>query len=185
VPSPRWPCRWILFTHRELRGSTVVLPLGSFEDHGEEAMMLDTLLALEASCRLAQRCNWLVAWPLGYGFSPEHRYSVSLDEDLVARLVLHIARGLEALGARRVVVLDAHYGHREAVMRATTSRGYVYINVWDLVAELGYYGFSEQLAFEKELGIRVSLHTSESVKCSYCGVQLPGASSVGLEVNVL
>ncbi|BEP16879.1 hypothetical protein PYJP_02310 [Pyrofollis japonicus] len=145
------PCNRMLYGYRELRGALVLLPLGSFEDHEDLPMVLDTLLATETACRAAEKCAALVAWPLGYGFSPMHKYSVSLDEDEVARLVLGITSSLYSIGASRVIVIDGHYGHREAVMRATAPRGISYVNVWDVLSKLGLNSFDKQIGFEREL----------------------------------
>ncbi len=142
-------CRELLYGYRELRGAVVLLPVGSFEDHFEEPMVLDTLLAFEISCRVAKQCGWLVAWPLGYSFSPEHRYSVSLDEDLDAALVAWVAGSLLRLGASRVIVVDGHYGHRVALEHVAKTRGLGYINVWDALTSMGYSSFDEQVGFEK------------------------------------
>jgi hypothetical protein len=145
------PCNRMLYGYQELHGALVLLPLGSFEDHEDLPVVLDTLLATETACRVAEKCAALVAWPLGYGFSPVHWYSVSLGEDEVARLVLGVANGLYSMGASRVIVVDGHYGHREAVMRATAPRGIGYVNVWDILSELGIDSFKKQIGFEREL----------------------------------
>ena len=142
-------CSRMLYGFSRVSGSVVLVPVGSFEDHFDEPMVLDTLLALEASCRVAEKCGWLVAWPLGYGFSPGHRYSVSLDEDLDARLVLHVADSLRRLGARRIVVVDGHYGHSVGLGSVLRSRGHDYINVWSVLEGLGYSDFEKQVLFEK------------------------------------
>jgi len=142
-------CEELLYNYREVRGAVVLLPVGSFEDHFEEPMVLDTLLAFDASCRVARGCGWLVAWPLGYSFSPEHRYSISLDEDLDASLISWIASSFLRLGASRVIVVDGHYGHRAALERVAESRGLDYINVWDVLTSMGYSSFDEQVSFEK------------------------------------
>jgi creatinine amidohydrolase/Fe(II)-dependent formamide hydrolase-like protein len=145
------PCSRMLYGYRELHGALVLLPLGSFEDHEDLPVILDTLLATETACRVAEKCAALVAWPLGYGFSPVHRCSVSLGEDEVARLVLDVASGLYSMGASRVIVVDGHYGHREAVMRATAPRGIGYVNVWDILSWFGLDSFEKQIGFEREL----------------------------------
>ena len=145
-------CRELLYDHRAILGSTVLLPVGSFEDHFEEPMVLDTLLALEVSCRAADICDALVAWPIGYSFSPGHARSVSLDEDMVGRLVGLVVEGLGRLGASRVVVVDGHYGHRVVVERVSASRGALYVNVWDLLVEEGFETFEKQVLFERMLG---------------------------------
>lgn len=144
-------CKNLLYSFYELRESIILLPVGSFEDHFDEPMVLDTLLAFEAACRVAERCGWLVAWPLGYSFSPEHKHSVSLDEDLDALLVSWIAKSLLRLGAGRVIIVDGHYGHKTALERVAETKGIGYVNVWDLLASMGYREFSDQVRFEKML----------------------------------
>ena len=144
-------CRNLLYGFYKLRGSIILLPVGSFEDHFDEPMVLDTLLALEVACRAAERCGWLVAWPIGYSFSPEHKHSISLDEDLDALLVSWIAESFLRLGAERVVIVDGHYGHKLALERVAEMKGIGYVNVWDLLASMGYREFNSQLRFEKML----------------------------------
>ncbi len=141
-------CPGLAYGHKVFNGSAVTVPVGSFEDHGPFTPSLDTLLAFDASCMASRLCSVLVAWPIGYGFSPEHTWSVSLDEDGVARLVARIVESLKRRGARRVIVVDGHYGHREVLARIL---GGSYINVWDILVEEGLDSFDKQLEFEAML----------------------------------
>ncbi|MET1128835.1 MAG: creatininase family protein [Thermoproteota archaeon] len=140
----------MLYSHKRVQGSTVYLPVGSFEDHAGLPVILDTLLALYASCSASTLCGGLVAWPIGYGYSPMHSWSVSLKPALLRELVSAVASGLLAAGALRVVVVDGHYGHRSAVADAARSAGALYVNVWSLLEEEGLTSFEEMLEFERE-----------------------------------
>ncbi len=146
-------CPGLVRGYRWLHGAVVALPLGSFEDRGWMPVVLDTLLALEVSCTASRLCGVLVAWPLGYGFSPGHGWSVSLDEDSVAGLAAEVAAALLRRGASRVVVVDGHYGHMEPVRRAVEAAGALYLNVWRVLEELGVRRFREQLGFERLLSL--------------------------------
>ena len=126
----------------------VILPLGSLEDHGSLPAQLDTLLAVHASCILAGRCNGLLAWPLGYGYSPIHRYwSGPGSGELLEELLEDILHGLRGMGASKLVVVDGHYGHREAARRAAKRAGALYLNVWELMRDLD--SWEKQLRFEE------------------------------------
>ncbi len=144
-------CPGLLFSHRRVAESRIVLPVGSFEDHIDLPVIFDTLLALEAACRASRLCGILVAWPLGYGFSPEHEWSVSLGEDDIARLAAHVVKSLKRRGVREVVVVDGHYGHSLAIRKAVEAAGARYVNVWKVFEKKGVKGFRAQLVLEQRL----------------------------------
>ncbi|MET1100981.1 MAG: creatininase family protein [Pyrodictiaceae archaeon] len=117
-------------------------------------MVLDTLIALEVACRVARHCHVLVAWPLGYGYSPTHRRWAGFDNSLLQEVVKSIVGTLlERIGYERVLVLDAHYGHKDIVLKAI--RGYgdrvVYFNFWDKAISMGYRSLTQQLSLEELL----------------------------------
>ena len=144
-------CPQLYWGHREARGRTLVLPVGSIEDRPTGPMALDTLLALATACLAAGQQGWLIAWPLGYGYSPAHRYwagprSIALLE----RLIGDIVSSLLSLEPRCLLVLDAHLGHEHTVRKAAEGSGAVYANLWRLLERLGLRGWSRQLGFEAE-----------------------------------
>lgn len=148
-------CPFLYLSAQALRDARLlVLPIGSFEDHQKAPMTLDTLLALVVACTASHICGTpgtAILWPLGYGYSPLHRYWVGLGPEQVAGLVralLRSARGITATEAR-LAVIDGHYGHREVVEEAAMGEGACYFNVWSALYSLGLRSFEEQLGFEK------------------------------------
>lgn len=144
----------LFYGHKSMRNAKVYLPVGSFEDHNDLPVILDTMLALDIACRAAEYCEGLVAWPIGYGYSPFHKWSVSLEPSLLGKLVSTAIDGLYAAGAKLVIVVDGHYGHKEIVSKAATRARYV--NVWDLLREYGIKSFEEQLEFENKYAAHIS-----------------------------
>ena len=144
----------LLWSHREARGKTILLPLGSLEDRPWGPSQLDTLIAVlvaVAAAGSAREC--LVAPPLPYGYSPMHRAKVELPPQLLEDALQAILRGFTGLlAARRVVVVDGHYGHRDIVERVARSLGAGYCNVWGrIIEEYGLESFEQQLRVEKKI----------------------------------
>ena len=176
--------RRLVWSHREARDRLVILPLGSLEDRPTGPAQLDTLLALAASCRLAARCDALLAWPLGYGYSPMHRrWSGPRQPRLLEELLVDILQGLRGMGARRLLVVDGHLGHMEHAARAAGAAGAAYISLWRLLeAWGGLREWSEQLGYEKLLSTTLPRgvlppplpRILERAASSICGARRPG-----------
>lgn len=145
-------CR-LLWGHREARGRAVLLPVGSLEDRPRGPVVLDTLLALLVSCIAAAGLDALVAWPLGYGYSPLHRrWAGPRSPEALRSLVEDVVAGLLGMGAALVVVVDGHYGHRDLVRGAAAASGAGYVNAWEaIIEETGARSLGEQLRLEEEL----------------------------------
>ena len=99
---------------------TVIVPLGATEQHGPHLPLgTDTIRAEALADRLAERLpGTLVAPALPFGCSDEHSGFpglLGLDHETLARVILDLARRLAGWGARRLVLLSAHGGNREAL----------------------------------------------------------------------
>lgn len=101
--------------------STLVLPLGSTEQHGPHLpLSTDTLVAVAVAEALADRRDDVVLAPaVPYGASGEHAGfpgTLSIGQDALQLLVLELVRSADAFGA--VVIVSGHGGNADPVARA-------------------------------------------------------------------
>lgn len=102
---------------RYLEGrSTVALPAGSTEQHGEMARLGCDALVAESVCRLAcEKSGTVMAPVLSYGMSDGHldfAGTVSLAPMTMAAVVRDVASSLASSGFGRIILLSAHGGNR-------------------------------------------------------------------------
>ena len=106
------------------RTQTVILPVGSLEEHGPHLPLgTDTFHALEVARRLARERPVAVAPPLFYGVcrsTREHPGTVSLRGDTLRALVLDLGREFYRQGFRNLVIISGHAGgiHMAALLEA-------------------------------------------------------------------
>jgi creatinine amidohydrolase len=100
-----------------LREKVVVLPLGSFEQHGHHLPLLtDTLIGAEVARRAEAELGdeALFLPPLWAGASDHHRAftgTVSLGNETYAAVLTDILESLVGGGFRRIFLLNAHGGN--------------------------------------------------------------------------
>lgn len=120
---------WEDLTMREFEGlrdrtRTVLLPVGSLEEHGPHLPLgTDAFHALEVARRLAREREVLVAPPLFYGVcrsTREHPGTVSLSGDTLRALVKDLGREFLRQGFGNLVILSGHAGgtHMAALLDA-------------------------------------------------------------------
>ncbi len=103
---------------------TVILPVGSVEEHGPHLPLgTDTFHALEVARRAAEARPLLVAPPLYYGLcrsTREHPGTVSISGDTLRALVTDLGREFYRQGARNLVIMSGHAGgtHIAALVEA-------------------------------------------------------------------
>lgn len=103
---------------------TVILPLGSLEEHGPHLPLgTDTFHALEVARRAAQLRPILVAPPLFYGLcrsTREHPGTVSISGGTLRSLVTELGREFFRHGLRNLVIMSGHAGgtHMAALVEA-------------------------------------------------------------------
>jgi creatinine amidohydrolase len=103
---------------------TVLLPLGSLEEHGPHLPLgTDTFHALEVARRVARLRPVVVAPPLFYGMcrsTREHPGTVSISGDALRGLLLSLGREFYRQGLRRLVFISGHAGgtHISAIIEA-------------------------------------------------------------------
>ncbi|MCP9849305.1 creatininase family protein [Cyanobium sp. Morenito 9A2] len=99
-------------------GSTVLWPLGAFEQHGPHLPLgTDGLFAERIASAVLERLEpQLPIWRLPlcpFGFSPEHQAfpgTVSLPAELLIALVLQVGADLARTGFERLVLFNGHGG---------------------------------------------------------------------------
>ena len=93
---------------------TVILPLGSLEEHGPHLPLgTDTFHALEVARRAAKLRPVVVAPPLFYGMcrsTREHPGTVSISGDALRALLLDLGREFCRQGWRNLVFISGHAG---------------------------------------------------------------------------
>jgi creatinine amidohydrolase len=103
---------------------TVILPVGSIEEHGPHLPLgTDTLHALEVARRVATLRPVVVAPPLFYGMcrsTREHPGTVSLSGDALRAVLLDLGREFHRQGFVNLVFISGHAGgtHISAVVEA-------------------------------------------------------------------
>ena len=103
---------------------TVILPVGSLEEHGPHLPLgTDTFHALEVARRVAELKPVVVAPPLFYGMcrsTREHPGTVSISGDALRALLLSVGREFHRQGMRHLVFVSGHAGgtHISAIVEA-------------------------------------------------------------------
>jgi len=106
------------------KSRTVILPVGSLEEHGPHLPLgTDAFHALEVARRLAQEHPVVVAPPVFYGVcrsTREHPGTVSLRGDTLRALVLDLGREFYRQGFPNLIILSGHAGgtHMAALLEA-------------------------------------------------------------------
>ena len=103
---------------------TVILPVGSVEEHGPHLPLgTDTFHALEVARRIAELRPVLVAPPLYYGLcrsTREHPGTVSISGETLRALVTDLGREFHRQGMSSLVIMSGHAGgtHMAALVEA-------------------------------------------------------------------
>jgi creatinine amidohydrolase len=105
------------------RGGTVIVPVGSTEDHGDHGpLWTDVYIPLEVAKRAAPELEALVAPPIGFGLAPDHRGAhglIYVRLETFVLLVRDVCVTLVEAGFRRIVLLNGHYVNSWALQYAT------------------------------------------------------------------
>jgi len=120
--------RWNDLTWPEVRAAVdrtpwVLLAFGAVEEHGPHLPLgTDTFAAEELSSRIAEAADLieLPVMPYGQVWSLEHfDGSLSISDETIVALVTDLARGLERVGVKGLVLFSAHLGNVAALKKAT------------------------------------------------------------------
>lgn len=112
-------CTWTEVEEQLKTSQRVFVPLGSTEQHGPHAPEgTDTILATEVCVRLARRIGGLVAPPIWYGYSIDHRGFPGLtwlSAPTLTAVIGDIALSLSEGGFREIIFVNGHYTNVVAV----------------------------------------------------------------------
>ena len=180
-------------TNREVEAflvdhETVIVPIGSTEQHGPHGPLLtDVLVPVEVARRVAPRAGALVAPSINYGLSYPHvgfTGVVHLGIATFMALVEDVAVGLATMGFRRVVFLNGHYDNTLAIAYACANaagrlpdgtRAYP-INYWDGMTseEAGeYFGPTAGLHANKAETSAVMALNPDLVDLDHANAEMP------------
>ena len=104
------------------RSQTVIVPVGSVEQHGPHGPLLtDVIVPSEVARRVAPRVDAVVAPPVNYGLSYPHvgfTGVVWIRVPTFIALIADLAASLAAVGFRRIAFLNGHYDNTYAIAYA-------------------------------------------------------------------
>jgi len=119
-------------------GRTVIVPVGSTEQHGDHGpLWTDVYIPLEIARRAAPRLNALVGPPIPFGLAADHRSGlVYLRLETFVALLRDVCAALAEDGFRRIVLLNGHYCNTWVLAHACTEMRR------DLPADVRLYPFA-------------------------------------------
>ena len=98
---------------------TVILPVGSTEQHGpQNPLGTDHLIARALAEEAAKRTGTLCLPVVPFGVSPHHRQfwgTISIKPEVFKEYVRHVCLCLKYYGAKKVVVVNGHGGNASAL----------------------------------------------------------------------
>lgn len=93
-------------------GSSIIIPIGSTEQHGPHLPLgTDTLIAIAIATDAASETGAIVAPPLWYGWSPHHMVlpgTVTVRPEVLVELLYDVLQSLAQHGCRKFVLLNGH-----------------------------------------------------------------------------
>lgn len=102
-------------TSAEVSGSVAVLPVGSFEQHGDHLpLATDTIIACLLAERIADAYRLFLLPPISIACSHEHstfRGTVSIGPGTLVALIDDIRSSLMASGIENLAIINAHGGN--------------------------------------------------------------------------
>lgn len=100
-------------------GRTVIVPVGSTEDHGDHGpLWTDVYIPLEVAKRAAPELDAIVGPPVPFGIAHDHRGAagvVHVRLDTFIGLLRDVCLSLADVGFARIVLLNGHYCNSHAM----------------------------------------------------------------------
>ena len=107
----------------ERGGRTVLVPVGSTEDHGDHGpLWTDVYIPIEVCKRAARDLDALVAPPIGFGLAPDHRGAsgvIYVRLETFVNLVRDVCVTLAQAGFDRIALVNGHYVNSWALQYAS------------------------------------------------------------------
>jgi len=124
---------------------TVVVPLGSIEQHGPHLPVgTDTLIPIAVAKRVAERARVLVAPPVYYGNSlsmVDMKGVFTVTPDALASFLFDLCKSFARQGFKKIVFINGHGGNKQVLSfigqkaRLETGALIVCIDWWRITAE--------------------------------------------------
>lgn len=100
-------------------GRTVIVPVGSTEDHGDHGpLWTDVYIPTEVAKRAAKELEAIVGPPVPFGIAHDHRGAhglVHVRLDTFVSVLRDVCRSLADVGFTRIVLLNGHYCNSHAM----------------------------------------------------------------------
>ena len=100
-------------------GRTVIVPVGSTEDHGDHGpLWTDVYIPSEVAKRAAPELSAIVGPPVPFGIAHDHRGAAGLVHvrlDTFVSVLRDVCHSLADTGFRRIVLLNGHYCNSHAM----------------------------------------------------------------------
>ncbi len=94
---------------------TVILPVGSTEQHGPNGLIgIDFLTAFEISLSVAGKTKTLVCPPLSYGMAVHHMAfpgTMTLTPSTYIKVIVELIQSLQKHGFKKVILVNGHGGN--------------------------------------------------------------------------
>jgi creatinine amidohydrolase len=107
----------------EAGGRTVLVPVGSTEDHGDHGpLWTDVYIPLEVCKRAAREMDALVAPPIAFGLAPDHHGAsgvIHVRLETFVNLVRDVCVTLAHAGFERIALVNGHYVNSWALQYAS------------------------------------------------------------------
>ena len=97
-------------------GPTVIIPVGSLEQHGAHLpITTDSDIVTEIASRLAKNCGFIVFPTISYGISDEHSplFNTSITTTTLRTILSNIINSLLENGVENFRILNGHHGNVE------------------------------------------------------------------------
>ncbi len=114
-------CTWPEVEAYLQHSQSVIIPIGSTEQHGPTGMIgTDSLCADAIAKEVANRLNLMVCPPLNYGMATHHMAfagTITLQPDTLVRMIKDIVTSLSEHGFEEFIFINGHGGNMPSLKR--------------------------------------------------------------------